>query len=70
MGVKQKPVPVIQEVEKQEEVKIEVPVPDPTAVNPQGIVTAKRKSPIKRYNATPLRESHGMTTESNRFKEG
>jgi hypothetical protein len=50
----------------QEEIKVETGVPDP---DPGEIVTTERKTPIKRYNAIPLKETHGITTEANRFKE-
>lgn len=49
-----------------ETVKVEVPIPSETP-RPDGIITTKRKTPIKRK--TPLTETHGMTTEANRFKE-
>lgn len=51
---------------KNEEIKVEITAPDD---NPGEVVTTKRKSPIKRYNAVPLTEDHGMTTEANRFRE-
>ena len=67
MGVRKKKVPVVQEVAKQEEIKVEVPVPDPQEGKPAGIITTKRSTPIKRE--WPLTEKHGMTTESNRFRD-
>jgi hypothetical protein len=71
MGTKPiKKLPAVPEVAKQDEIKVEVPIPDAQEGKPAGIITTKRETPIKRYNATPLRETHGMTTESNRFKEG
>jgi hypothetical protein len=48
----------------QEEIKVELTTPDP---DPGQIVTTNRKSPIRR--GLPLTETHGMTTEANRFKE-
>lgn len=51
---------------KQEEIKVELKTPD---TDPVEVITTKRASPIKRYNAVPLAENHGMTTEANRFKE-
>lgn len=49
---------------EQEEIKVELTTPDP---DPVEIVTTNRKIPIKR--GLPLTETHGMTTEANRFKE-
>ena len=49
-----------------EEVKVELTTPDPYPVE---IVTTNREAPIVRYNVVPLTETHGMTTEANRFKE-
>lgn len=51
---------------EEEEVKVELTTPDP---DPVEVVTTKRKSPIVRYNVVPLTETHGMTTEANRFRE-
>lgn len=51
---------------EQEEKKVEITPPMDEALK---VVTTKRKSPIKRFNATPLSETHGMTTEADRFKE-
>jgi hypothetical protein len=51
---------------KQEEIKVEQPIPVPQG---DAVPTTNRKTPIKRYNAIPLKETHGMTTEANRFKE-
>jgi hypothetical protein len=48
----------------QEEIKVEPGLPDS---NPGEIVTTERKTPIKR--GQPLTETHGMTTEANRFRE-
>ena len=52
----------------QETIKVDVPAPSDTPL-PDGIITTKRKTPIKRYNAVPLTETHGMTTEADRFRE-
>jgi hypothetical protein len=49
--------------EKNEEIKVDVEPPNETP-KPDGIVTTK-KPPIKRTE--PLRETHGMTIESERF---
>lgn len=65
MGVKK--LPVVPQVEKQDEIKVVESIPDATDPKPKEIVTTKRSSPIVR--TMPLTESHGMTTESNRFKE-
>jgi len=46
-----------------ETVTTELTPPDP---DPVKIVTTERKTPIKR--SMPLTESHGMTTEANRFR--
>lgn len=46
-----------------EEIKVEVPAPDTDAVNPQMIITTKRKTPIKRS------DTDRMTTDSGRFRE-
>ncbi len=43
----------------------EVPVPSVES-KPDKIITTKRKSPIVR--GEPLKETHGMTTEAERFK--
>jgi len=53
----------IEDTEKGEEKRIEVPAPDPTAVDPQMIITTKRKTPIIRS------DNDQMTTDSGRFKE-
>lgn len=50
------------EPQKNEEVVVQVPIPDPTNPQPSGIVTTKRKKVIRGDNDR-------MTTDSNRFKE-
>jgi hypothetical protein len=53
----------------QEEIKVELTVP---LAQPTETLTTEREAPIKRNgpSAQPiLRETHGMTTEANRFKE-
>lgn len=58
---------LIPDREQGEEIRVEVPTPDPNEPDPKMIITAKRKTPIKRQ--MPLTETHGMTTEANRFRE-
>ena len=51
---------------KKEEIKVELTTPlDQLTVAP----VTKRRAPIKRYNAVPLKENHGMTTEAGRFRQ-
>jgi hypothetical protein len=54
--------PVDEIVEIQE---VEVPVASQEP-KPNMIITTNRKTPIKR--GVPLKETHGMTTEAERFK--
>lgn len=61
--------PKVPPVETNEPIIETVPIPDPTGVHPQGIISTEREEPVKRYKATHLRETHGMTTEANRFRE-
>lgn len=51
---------------KEEEIKVELTAP---LEQPVVLLSTKRRTPIRRYNAVPLSEDHGMTTEANRFKE-
>lgn len=55
-----------EQFEKEEEIveELTAPVEQPAVVSP----VTKRKTPIIRYNAVPLQETHGMTTEAGRFK--
>lgn len=53
----------IPDTERGEEVRVEVPVPDPNAPDPKGVVTTKRSTPIVRS------DTDHMTTDSGRFKE-
>lgn len=52
--------------EVQETVVVTIPVASENP-KPDGIITTNRKTPIIR--GVPLKETHGMTTEANRFKE-
>ena len=59
--------PKIEPVEEVVETQTaEVPVPILGTNKPDKIITTKRKSPIVR--GVPLKETHGMTTEAERFK--
>ena len=51
-----------EEPQKNEEIVVQVPVPDPTSPQPSGLVTTKRKKVIRSDNDR-------MTTDSNRFRE-
>jgi hypothetical protein len=53
-----------EQFETEEEIPVEVTAP---LDQPTQLVTTDRKTPIKR--GLPLSETHGMTTEANRFKE-
>ena len=58
----------IEDTEKGEEKIIEVPVPDPVAPDPKMLITTKKR----RLRRMPLgwgTETHGMTTDTGRFKE-
>lgn len=51
---------------KEEEIKVELTPPlQQLSIK----LPPKRKTPIKRYNATPLQEDHGQTIEADRFRE-
>lgn len=50
----------------QDEVTVEVTTP---LQQPTQVLTTKRKTPIRRFNAVPLEETHGMITEANRFRQ-
>ncbi len=55
----------IEPVEEVEEtIVVQVPAPD---TRPDTIMTTERKTPIRR--GVPLKETHHMTTEAERFKE-
>lgn len=53
----------VDEVDETQTTEIPVPSLEP---KPDKIITTNRKSPIKR--GVPLKETHGMTTEAERFK--
>lgn len=56
--------PKKEETQKNDEVKIIEPVPDPIEGKPNMLITTKRLQPIIRSN------TDRMTTDSGRFKEG
>ena len=57
----------IEPVDEIQETVIEEVSPPSLEIKPDGIITTERKGGILRD--VPLRETHGMTTEANRFKE-
>lgn len=57
----------VEPVDNVQETVVEQVSPPSNEPKPDGIITTKRSSPIKR--GIPLKETHGMTTEANRFKE-
>lgn len=57
----------IEPIDEVQEIVIVQVQPPSNESRPDGIITTKRSTPIKR--GIPLKETHGMTTEASRFKE-